>query len=134
MHFGHSFVNDSKNEILGCIIPYFNVLNPLSQDYYLNIVFLQEKRITLSKKSNINIAVWNCHTLLSLSTLKNMVLVFVRNWFVEQVIVEFYSDTCPACKRLEPHWNRLSCDAKKLFPDVKFARVCLSLNVEYFTI
>lgn len=43
--------------------------------------------------------------------------------FVEAVIVEFYSETCPACRRMEPHWNRLSCEAKKLWPELKFAKV-----------
>lgn len=37
--------------------------------------------------------------------------------------MEFYSDTCPACKRMEPVWNRLSCEAKKAFPELIFAKV-----------
>ena len=41
----------------------------------------------------------------------------------EQVLVEFYSDTCPACKRMEPVWNRLSCEAKKEFPGLYFAKI-----------
>lgn len=41
----------------------------------------------------------------------------------EQVLVEFYSETCPACKRLEPVWNRISCEVKKEFPGLVFAKI-----------
>ncbi len=49
---------------------------------------------------------------------------------IEQVIVEFYSDTCPACKRMEPVWNRISCEAKTEFPELRFAKVTLSSFAE----
>lgn len=43
----------------------------------------------------------------------------------EYVFVQFYSDTCPACKRLEPFFNQLSCDLAKEYPNLKLAKVRL---------
>ena len=49
----------------------------------------------------------------------------------DQVIVEFYSDTCPACKRMEPVWNRVSCEAKKEFPGLTFAKALPFLCIHW---
>ena len=59
-----------------------------------------------------------------------MVPVILSPSAIDQVIVEFYSDTCPACKRMEPVWNRISCEAKKEFPELRFAKVVANASVE----
>ena len=69
------------------------------------VVFMPPRRTTQSKKRITNTVVLSCHIP------------------ILQVLVEFYSETCPACKRLEPVWNRISCEVKKEFPGLVFAKV-----------
>ena len=72
-----------------------------------------------------------CGVELSYANFKEYIESHGENWksalHLEQVLVEFYSDTCPACKRMEPVWNRLSCEAKKEFPGLYFAKVLFVL-------
>lgn len=73
---------------------------------------------------------WNSPTLASRNTSNPTVPKISVLLGIDQVIVEFYSDTCPACKRLEPVWNRISCEAKTEFPELRFAKVSLFCCIE----
>ena len=89
---------------------------------FTNSVFSKEEDYSLEKK-----VYKYCGVELSYANFKEYIenhgFCFINTLWLEQVLMEFYSDTCPACKRMEPVWNRLSCEAKKLFPELKFAKV-----------
>ena len=89
---------------------------------FTNSVFSKEEDYSLEKK-----VYKYCGVELSYANFKEYIenhgFCLINALWLEQVLMEFYSDTCPACKRMEPVWNRLSCEAKKLFPELKFAKV-----------